>query len=172
MPEDRFERGLVPSYSSAMNSVLGDYYHAPYANRLGFLNDSVIEEHARRLIEEYDVRPASTRVMASAYSGGNAQKLIVARELERAPDVLIAAQPTRGVDIGAIEFIHKQIVRARDDGLAVLLVSADLNEIMSLSDRILVMFEGRIMGELPQDAATPEKLGLLMAGSSLGREVQ
>lgn len=170
VPEDRFERGLVPSYSSALNAVLGDHYRTPFAGRLGFLNEGIIEDYAQRLVEEYDVRPASTRVTASAYSGGNAQKLIVARELERKPDVLLAAQPTRGVDIGAIEFIHKQIVRARDSGLAVLLVSADLNEVMSLSDRILVMFEGRIMGELPQSEATPETLGLLMAGSSLGSQ--
>ncbi|CAN5802563.1 ABC transporter ATP-binding protein [soil metagenome] len=170
VPEDRFERGLVPSYSSALNTVLGDHYHAPFANRLGFLNESVIEDYAKRLIKQYDVRPASTRVTAQAYSGGNAQKLIVARELERRPDVLIAAQPTRGVDIGAIEFIHKQIVRARDSGLAVLLVSADLNEVMSLADRILVMFEGRVMGELTQSEATPEKLGLMMAGSTVSAQ--
>lgn len=113
------------------------------------------------------MRPSSTSVLATAYSGGNAQKLIVARELERKPDVFIAAQPTRGVDIGAIEFIHKQIVRARDMGLAVLLVSADLNEVMSLSDRILVMYEGTIMGELSSEEATAEKIGLLMAGSKL-----
>ena len=167
IPEDRYERGLVPTYPSAMNVILGDHYHAPYANRFGFLNEAIIEEHAQTLIESYDVRPRATTVAATSYSGGNAQKLIVARELERKPDVLIAAQPTRGVDIGAIEFIHNQIVRARDMGLAVLLVSADLNEIMRLSDRILVMFEGRIMGELPSKEATAEKLGLLMAGSTL-----
>jgi general nucleoside transport system ATP-binding protein len=167
IPEDRYERGLVPAYSSAMNTVLGDHYRTPFASRLGFLDDRRIETHAKRLIGDYDVRPASTSVLAASYSGGNAQKLIVARELERNPDVLIAAQPTRGVDIGAIEFIHRQIVGARDRGLAVLLVSADLNEVMSLSDRILVMFEGQIMGELSQAEATAEKLGLLMAGSSL-----
>jgi simple sugar transport system ATP-binding protein len=167
IPEDRYERGLVPAYSSAMNTVLGDHYRAPFASRLGFLDDGRIEQHAKRLIGDYDVRPTSTSVLAASYSGGNAQKLIVARELERNPQVLIAAQPTRGVDIGAIEFIHRQIVGARDRGLAVLLVSADLNEVMSLSDRILVMYEGQIMGELSQAAATAEKLGLLMAGSSL-----
>ena len=167
IPEDRYERGLVPTYTSAMNVILGDHYHAPYTGRFGFLNEHLIEEHAETLVKDYDVRPASTGVLAAAYSGGNAQKLIVARELEREPDVLIAAQPTRGVDIGAIEFIHRQIVRARDMGLAVLLISADLNEVMSLSDRILVMFEGRVMGELSQEEATAEKLGLLMAGSKV-----
>ena len=121
------------------------------------------------LIKDYDVRPNSPNVLATAYSGGNAQKLIVARELERKPDVLLASQPTRGVDIGAIEFIHKQIVKARDMGLAVLLVSADLNEVMSLSDRILVIYEGKIMGELSQAEATAEQLGLMMAGSKVSQ---
>jgi general nucleoside transport system ATP-binding protein len=110
------------------------------------------------------VRPRSTALQAKGYSGGNAQKIIVARELSRDPKVLIASQPTRGVDIGAIEFIHEQIVAARDKGLGVLLVSADLGEVMSLSDRILVMYEGEIVGEMPASEATEEKLGLLMAG--------
>ncbi len=167
IPENRYERGLVETYSAAMNVILGDHYREPFANKLGFLDNKAIEDYAKRLINDYDVRPRSTSVLALAYSGGNAQKLIVARELERNPDVLIAAQPTRGVDIGAIEFIHKQIVRARDMGLAVLLVSADLNEVMSLSDRILVLYEGRIMGELDGATATAEDIGLLMAGSSL-----
>lgn len=167
VPEDRNERGLVRPYSAAWNSILGDHQRAPFANRFGMLDLRAIEHHAERIIEAYDVRPRSTRVLASSYSGGNAQKLIIARELERAPRVLIAAQPTRGVDIGAIEFIHQQVVAARDRGLAVLLVSADLNEVMSLADRIVVMFEGRIMGELAQIDATPETLGLLMAGTPL-----
>ena len=139
----------------------------PYSGPLGFLDEPTIEGHARELVEAYDVRPRATSVNAHSYSGGNAQKLIVARELEREPSVLIMAQPTRGVDIGAIEFIHQQIVRARDLGLAVLLVSADLNEVMSLSDRIVVMYEGKIMGEMTQAEATAEKLGLLMAGSEI-----
>ena len=167
VPEDRNERGLVASYTSAMNCVLGDVHRRPYSGPLGLLDNEEIERHAAELVEEYDVRPRSTSVLAAAYSGGNAQKLIVARELEREPRVLVLAQPTRGVDIGAIEFIHQQIVTARDKGLAVLLVSADLNEIMSLSDRILVMFEGKFMGELSQEEATAETLGLLMAGSRM-----
>ncbi len=167
IPENRYERGLVETYTASMNVILGDHYKEPFANKFGYLNDKAIEDYAKRLISDYDVRPRATSVLALAYSGGNAQKLIVARELERNPDVLIAAQPTRGVDIGAIEFIHKQIVRARDMGLAVLLVSADLNEVMSLSDRILVLYEGRIMGELSGETATAEDIGLLMAGSSL-----
>jgi general nucleoside transport system ATP-binding protein len=168
IPEDRNARGLVSDYSSAMNAILGDHYKSPFASRFGFLDERAIDGYAQRLIESYDVRPRSTAIAAASFSGGNAQKLIIAREIERKPKLLIAAQPTRGVDIGAIEFIHRQIVEARDAGLAVLLVSADLNEIMNLSDRILVMFEGRIMGELSQEEANPETLGLLMAGSSLG----
>lgn len=167
VPEDRNTRGLVASYSAAMNSILGDHHRAPYSGPFGLLQEPAIGAHAHALIETYDVRPASAAVTANSYSGGNAQKLVVARELERDTKVLILAQPTRGVDIGAIEFIHRQIVRARDLGLAVLLVSADLNEVMSLSDRILVMYEGRIMGELSQAEAAAEKLGLLMAGSAL-----
>jgi general nucleoside transport system ATP-binding protein len=166
VPEDRNERGLVRPFTAAWNAVLGDHHRAPYADRLGLLDLDAVDTHARDIIERYDVRPRSTTVLASSYSGGNAQKLIMARELERSPRVLVAAQPTRGVDIGAIEFIHRRIVAARDAGLAVLLVSADLNEVMSLSDRILVMFEGRVMGELDQADATAERLGLLMAGSS------
>jgi simple sugar transport system ATP-binding protein len=166
IPEDRYERGLVPTYSAALNSVLGDHYHKPYSDAFGFLNDAAIDRHAEEIIRDYDVRPASKEVIVTAYSGGNAQKLIVARELERPLRVLLAAQPTRGVDIGAIEFIHQQIIRARDSGLAVLLVSADLNEVMSLSDRIIVMHAGKVRGELSAEDATPEKLGLLMAGSS------
>ncbi len=168
VPEDRNERGLIGPFSAALNGILGDYHKRPYSGILGFLNEREIESHARELVEAYDVRPRSTGLSALSYSGGNAQKLIVARELERDPQVLVLAQPTRGVDIGAIEFIHQQIVRSRDLGLAVLLVSADLNEIMSLSDRILVMFEGRIMGELRQADANAETLGLLMAGSTVG----
>ena len=167
VPEDRNERGLVTSYTAAMNAVLGDHHRPPYAGAFGLLDQAAIDAHAARIVEAYDVRPRAIDLAAASYSGGNAQKLVVAREMERAPTVLVLAQPTRGVDIGAIEFIHRQIVRARDEGLAVLLVSADLNEIMSLSDRIVVMFEGRIMGELAQADATAERLGLMMAGSTL-----
>lgn len=165
VPEDRNGRGLVTEFSAALNSVLGDHYRPPYTGPFGLLQEDAIVTHARRLIKDYDVRPTDPEITVSHYSGGNAQKLIVARELERGPSVLVMAQPTRGVDIGAIEFIHRRIVAARDSGLPVLLVSADLNEVMSLSDRIIVMYEGRVMGELTADAATPERLGLLMAGS-------
>ena len=167
VPEDRNGRGLVLPYTAAMNSVLGDHYRPPFSNRVGLLDDAAIEAHAKSLIAEYDVRPTNPAISARNYSGGNAQKLIVARELEREPTVLIMAQPTRGVDIGAIEFIHQQVVEARDSDLPVLLVSADLNEVMSLSDRILVMYEGKVMGEVAGADATPELLGLMMAGSTV-----
>lgn len=169
VPEDRNARGLVLDFDTAANAILGDHPFPPYAGPLGWLQGEAIERHAASLVERYDVRPRSTHVTARAYSGGNAQKLILAREVERAPKVLVLAQPTRGVDIGAIEFIHRQIVRARDEGLAVLLVSADLNEILGLSDRIAVMFEGRIMGELAADQADMETLGLMMAGADVAR---
>jgi general nucleoside transport system ATP-binding protein len=167
VPEDRNERGLVRPFPAALNAILGDHHRPPYSDRFGLLDRAAISAHADRIVEAYDVRPRATHVLAASYSGGNAQKLIVARELERDPRVLVLAQPTRGVDIGAIEFIHRQIIRARDLGLAVLLVSADLNEVMSLSDRIIVMYEGRVMGELRAEDASPETLGLLMAGSTL-----
>lgn len=121
-------------------------------------------ENPHALVEAYDVRPRSTALSARRFSGGNQQKIVVGRELLRGPRLLVAAQPTRGVDVGAIEFIHKELVKARDQGLAVLLVSADLSEILALSDRILVMHGGRIVGELTPEEATEERLGLLMAG--------
>ena len=164
IPEDRNTRGLVLDFTTRENLILGDHYRPPYAGFLGFLDAEQMEAHAQAVVEAYDVRPRSTELAARRYSGGNAQKIIVGRELSRQPKVLVAAQPTRGVDIGAIEFIHENIVRARDAGMAVLLVSADLNEVRSLADRILVMYEGRIMGELKASEATEEKLGLLMAG--------
>jgi simple sugar transport system ATP-binding protein len=164
IPEDRNERGLVMDYSTAENLILGDQDSSKYAGAFGLLKFDEIEREALERVEEFDVRPRSTKLPANGYSGGNAQKIIVARELSRDPKILIASQPTRGVDIGAIEFIHENIVKARDKGLGVLLVSADLAEVMSLSDRILVMYEGEIVGEMPASEATEEKLGLLMAG--------
>ncbi|GAO75386.1 ABC transporter [Meiothermus ruber H328] len=168
IPEDRNLRGLVLDFTTRENLILGDHYRPPYAGFLGFLDATQMEAHAREVVETFDVRPRSTELAARRYSGGNAQKIIVGRELSRKPKVLVAAQPTRGVDIGAIEFIHENIVKARDAGMAVLLVSADLNEVRSLSDRILVMFEGRIMGELKASEASEERLGLLMAGITEG----
>ena len=165
IPEDRNERGLVLDMSTAENYILGEQDREPFAGPLGMLKLDVIEKNARDLSEEYDVRPRSTSLPAGSYSGGNAQKLIVAREMRKGPKILVASQPTRGVDIGAIEFIHSSIVKARDQGLAVLLISADLGEVMNLSDRILVMYEGKIAGEVPAAQATETGLGLMMTGS-------
>ncbi|GGR49127.1 sugar ABC transporter ATP-binding protein [Deinococcus seoulensis] len=165
VPEDRNERGLVLDMTTAENYILGEHDRAPFAGRGGLLNRDVIEQNARDLSEKYDVRPRSTSLQAGRYSGGNAQKLIVAREMRKGPKILVASQPTRGVDIGAIEFIHARIVEARDQGLAVLLISADLGEVMNLSDRILVMYEGRVVGEVDAAGATETQLGLLMTGS-------
>lgn len=165
IPEDRNERGLVLDMTTAENYILGEHDDAPYAGRFGFLDLDLIEKTARDLSEQYDVRPRSTSLNAGSYSGGNAQKLIVAREMHRNPRILVASQPTRGVDIGAIEFIHKSIVEARDNGLAVLLISADLGEVMNLSDRILVMYEGRVAGEVDAAQASETQLGLMMTGS-------
>jgi len=164
IPEDRNARGLVLDFPTRDNVILGDHYKPPFVDRFGFFRDPEIDRYATEVVETYDVRPRSIHLSARHYSGGNAQKIIVGRELHRRPKILVAAQPTRGVDIGAIEFIHKRIVEARDQGMAVLLVSADLNEVMSLSDRILVMFEGRIVGEVLPEEATEERLGMLMAG--------
>jgi ABC-type uncharacterized transport system ATPase subunit len=166
IPEDRLARGLVLDFSVRENAILGDQHRPPFRGFLGFLDEGAMEAHARALVEEFDVRPRSTELSARRFSGGNQQKIVVGRELLRGPRLLIAAQPTRGVDVGAIEFIHKELVAARDRGLAVLLVSADLSEILALSDRILVMYGGRIMRELTPQEATEERLGLLMAGIS------
>jgi len=164
IPEERNDRGLILEFSTRYNVILGDHYKPPFVGFLGFFNDQVINEYAQRVVEEFDVRPRSINLIGRRYSGGNAQKIIVGRELAREPKLLVAAQPTRGVDIGAIEFIHQNIVEARDKGMAVLLVSADLNEVMSLSDRILVMYEGRVVGEVEPQEVTEEQMGLMMAG--------
>lgn len=164
IPEDRLSRGLVLDFSVKENAILGDQHRPPFRGFLGFLEDGAMEARAQALVEAFDVRPRSTALPARRFSGGNQQKIVVGRELLRGPRLLIAAQPTRGVDVGAIEFIHQRLVEARDRGLAVLLVSADLAEVLSLADRILVMQGGRIAGEVTPEEATEERLGLLMAG--------
>jgi general nucleoside transport system ATP-binding protein len=167
IPEDRHRRGLVLEFSLAENLVLHDYAKSPYANR-GFLNPGRIFSSARKLLQEFDVRGGSATTPASALSGGNQQKVVIAREVHRDPRVLIAAQPTRGLDVGAIEFVHRRLVEQRDAGKAVLLISLELEEVISLSDRILVMYEGRIVGEYGP-SVTEEELGIAMTGG--GREV-
>jgi simple sugar transport system ATP-binding protein len=164
VPEDRQEDGLVLTYSVADNLVLNTYYMPPFAHGI-VRDDRAILDHASQLIERYDVRTPSPLTPVSALSGGNKQKVIIARELSREGRLLIAAQPTRGIDVGSIEFIHQQIIAERDRGAAVLLVSAELDEIMALSDRIAVMYHGKIVATLPAASATREELGLLMAGA-------
>jgi ABC-type uncharacterized transport system ATPase subunit len=143
--------------------VLKRYNQPPYASR-GWLRGSEISRHALERIKAFDVRPANEQATASSLSGGNQQKAIVARELDGDPAVLVANQPTRGVDVGAIEFIHKQLLAERDRGAAILLLSLELDEIHQLADRIVVMYDGRIMGEVAAEDATDEQLGLWMAG--------
>jgi simple sugar transport system ATP-binding protein len=171
IPEDRHKHGLVLDYTLEDNMVLQRYYTKEFTNKLGFLRRKNIRGYAERLIEQYDVRSGQGPVTLSrSMSGGNQQKAIVAREIDKDPQLLIAVQPTRGLDVGAIEYIHKQIVAQRDAGKAVLLVSLELDEVMTVSDRILVMYEGEIVGELDPKKTTVEELGLYMAGAK--REVE
>ena len=163
IPENRHKHGMVSVDPISENLVLNQYYKPPYAR--GFIRDyKAIAEKAAHLIEAFDVRTPDIHTAGGSLSGGNQQKMVVARELGRELKFLLAAQPTRGVDVGSIEFIHSQIVAQRDQGVAVLLVSAELDEIMALSDRILVMYKGEIIGEVDAAVATREQLGLLMAG--------
>lgn len=163
IPEDREKHGLVAVYSLAENSVLNRYYRQPFSNR-GIMRREVIHEHAEAVVDEFDVRTPNVTVSVSSLSGGNKQKLIVGREFSEDIELLVAAQPTRGIDIGAIEFIHRRIVEQRDRGAAVLLVSAELDEILSLADRIAVLYDGKLMGVLKASLANRESVGLLMAG--------
>jgi ABC-type uncharacterized transport system ATPase subunit len=167
IPEDRHKRGLVLDFSLAENLALHDYGKRPNS-RFGWLFPGRLIALARRLLREFDVRGGGPTTRAGALSGGNQQKTVVAREVGRDPRVLVAAQPTRGLDVGAIEYVHRRLVEARDKGKAVLLVSLELEEVLSLSDRILVMYEGRIVGEFPPDVSE-EELGIAMTGG--GREV-
>jgi ABC-type uncharacterized transport system ATPase subunit len=162
IPEDRQHRGLVLDFSIAENMGLHDFRKPPNA-RHGWLYPKRLVERARLLIKEFDVRGGNPQTHASALSGGNQQKVILAREIDRNPNVLIAAQPTRGLDVGAIEFVHRRLIEERDEGRAILLVSLELDEVLSLADRILVLYEGEIVGEFPP-TATEEELGLAMTG--------
>lgn len=162
VPEDRQHMGLVLKFDESENSILGYHDDPKYLNGV-FLNTDAIRQDAVEKIEKYDIRPPNPRLKTANFSGGNQQKIVLAREMERDPPVLVIGQPTRGVDVGAIEFIHKRIIEMRDAGKAVLLVSVELDEIRSLADRILVMFDGRIVGERSPETSEGE-LGLLMAG--------
>ncbi len=164
IPEDREKHGLVMAYTIADNMVLNNYYKAPYASG-PIMQQEAIDAHGTKLVKSFDVRTPGIHSTARTLSGGNKQKVIVAREFSRPIKLLIAAQPTRGIDVGSIEFIHNQIVAQRDRGIAVLLVSAELDEVLGLADRVAVMFDGRIVKTLPIAEATRERVGLLMAGS-------
>ena len=166
IPEDRHKHGLVLDYTLEDNMVLQRYFEPRFVSGAGFLKRKNIRDYAEGLIGQYDVRSGQGPLTpARSMSGGNQQKAIVAREIDKDPQLLIAVQPTRGLDVGAIEYIHRQIVAQRDAGKAVLLVSLELDEVMNLSDRILVMYEGEIVGELDPKATTEEEMGLYMAGA-------
>jgi len=165
IPEDRNKHGLVSSYSVADNLVLNRYFHAPFARRW-IRNASAVHKEAERLVGLFDVRAPSVDVPVETLSGGNQQKVIVARELSGDIDLIIVAQPTRGLDVGSIEYIHQQIIDLRDQGAAVLLVSAELDEILSLSDRIGVLYRGQLVGVFDGADTTREELGYLMATGS------
>ncbi|MBD0291755.1 MAG: ATP-binding cassette domain-containing protein, partial [Thermoleophilia bacterium] len=166
IPEDRHLRGLILDFSLAENLALHDYRKPP-DSRYGWLYPRRLLVTARRLLQEFDVRGGTAETPAASLSGGNQQKVVVAREVTRNPDVLIAAQPTRGLDVGAIEFVHRRLIEERDEGRAILLVSFELDEVLSLSDRIIVMYEGAIVGEYGPDVSE-EELGIAMTGG--GRE--
>ena len=166
IPEDRHKHGLVLDYTLEDNIVLQRYFEPRFTNKFGFLKRREIREYANGLIGQYDIRSGQGAVTkARSMSGGNQQKAIIAREIDKNPELLIAVQPTRGLDVGAIEYIHKQLVAQRDAGKGVLLVSLELDEVMNVSDRILVMYEGEIVGEFDPKKVTVEELGLYMAGS-------
>ena len=166
IPEDRHKHGLVLDYTLEDNIVLQRYFEPQFTNKLGLLKRKEIRKYSDRLIDEYDIRSGQgSSTVVRAMSGGNQQKAIIAREIDKDPDLLIAVQPTRGVDIGAIEFIHKQLIRQRDEGKGILLVSLELDEVMDVPDRILVMYEGKLVGEFRPDEVTVEELGLYMTGA-------
>ncbi|ASJ75444.1 ABC transporter ATP-binding protein [Granulosicoccus antarcticus] len=164
VPEDRLKLGLVKSFTAAESSVLG-YQRSEQFNARGLLRLDAIRNGCRKLMESFDVRPCDPKLKSASFSGGNQQKLILARELEKKPDVLLVGQPTRGVDIGAIELIHEKIIEMRDGGCAVLLVSVELDEIMTLADRIIVMYEGQVVAEINGRDADKTQLGLMMANA-------
>jgi len=164
VPEDRLRQGIVAAFQAAETSILG-YQSQPPFTRNCLLDGPAVGRHCAGLMDRFDVRPRAPALRSASFSGGNQQKLVLAREIDRVPKVLLVGQPTRGVDIGAIEFIHRELVKSRDQGCAVLVVSVELDEILSLADRILVMFAGRITGEVPAVRADERTLGLMMAGA-------
>ncbi|HEX3044611.1 MAG TPA: ABC transporter ATP-binding protein, partial [Bacillota bacterium] len=165
IPEDRQKRGLILDFTIWENLVLESYRESPFSHG-GFLQEKTCREYAGKLVKEFDIRTPSVTTPVAALSGGNQQKAVVAREIRRNPKVLIVAQPTRGLDVGAIEFVHHQILAERDSGKAILLFSLELDEILALADRILVIYEGEIVGSLAREFATEEQIGLMMTGAA------
>jgi general nucleoside transport system ATP-binding protein len=164
VPEDRHHHGLILDFAAWENVAFGYFNDPDYQKNALFMDNNAIRADTERKMAKFDVRPPIPTLAAKSFSGGNQQKIVVAREIEQNPALLLIGQPTRGVDIGAIEFIHKQIIALRDAGAAILLVSVELDEIMSLSDRIAVMFDGKIMGFRDPEKTDERELGLLMAG--------
>jgi simple sugar transport system ATP-binding protein len=163
--EDRHRRGLILNFTLAENLALRDYRKPPMSNRLGLLSPKRMREHAKPLLEEYDVRGGSPDAFASSLSGGNQQKVVIAREIGEDTPALVAAQPTRGLDVGAIEFVHRRLLEQRAQGHGVLLISLELEEVRALADRILVIYDGQIVAELSPDA-TEEEIGIAMTGGT------
>jgi simple sugar transport system ATP-binding protein len=163
IPEERMRDGVIGEFTVAENLILREHNHLPFSKR-GFLDLKAISTLSDELITSFSVKTPSQETLVQNLSGGNIQKLVLARELSRQPDILIAAQPTRGLDIGATEYVHLRLLEQREKGTATLLISEDLDEILALSDRIAVIYEGQIMGVVDRAEATPEKIGLLMAG--------
>ena len=165
IPEERMRDGMIRDFTVSENLILREFDKPPFA-RVGFLNPGAIKRNSTELVRKFNVKTPTLETPVKNLSGGNIQKLVLARELSRKPQVIVAAQPTRGLDIGATEYVHAQLLAQRDLGTATLLISEDLDEILALSDRILVIFHGQIMGDVPRAEATAEKLGLMMAGES------
>ncbi len=163
IPEERMRDGMIKNFTVAENMILREHHKLPFS-RSGFLNLRDISSHTDELITKFHVKTPSRDTLAKNLSGGNIQKVVLARELSRNPRAIIAAQPTRGLDIGATEYVREQLLVERRKGAAIMLISEDLDEILALSDRIAVIYEGQIMDIVPRESATPEKLGLLMAG--------
>lgn len=165
IPEERMRDGMIKDFTISENMILREHHISPFAKK-GFLMLKTIANHTDDMIEKFRVKTPSRETKAGTLSGGNIQKVVLAREISRNPRVLIAAQPTRGLDVGATEYVHAQLLRQRSEGTAIMMISEDLDEVMAISDRIAVICEGEIMGIVPRDEATPQKLGLMMAGES------
>jgi simple sugar transport system ATP-binding protein len=170
VPEERMKDGMIRNFNISENLVLREHHKWPFS-RKGFLRMPYIYEHSDKLIEQYRIKTPSRATLAKNLSGGNIQKVLLARELSRSPRAIVAAQPTRGLDIGASEYVHEQLLDQRKKGTAILLISEDLDEILALADRIAVIYEGKIMDVLPRKTAVKEDVGLLMAGVHPGEEV-